>query len=67
MHPDTLRRLLHHYLPEWDQSIWQACRDLSFASDLGPQGNWEWVAAGNYVKVMALARERVGQLELPGG
>ena len=65
MHPDTLQRLLHNYLPDWNQSILQGRQDLGFSFDLGPQRNWEWVAAGKYAQAIDLAPEKVLELQLP--
>ena len=57
MDPQTLQRLIHLWIPAWDDSIHKARQALGFSLDMRPQETWEWLVAGNHAQLHSLAAQ----------
>lgn len=65
MHPQTLQRLIHHWMPQWDGSILKARQSLGFSLDMRPQQTWEWLASGSHSQTHNHAVQELANMGLP--
>ena len=63
--PQTLQRLIHLWIPAWDDSILKARQAVGFSPDTRLQETWEWLAAGNHAQIHTLAAQEVTKLDMP--